>query len=151
MSGAASRIPGVILLADDDPGDQKLITKAFERGSHNYQIKIVEDGEQLVDYLQQNGTFSDASTSPRPSLVLLDLNMPKKDGRAALREIKSNHDLRRIPVIVLTTSDQQIDIVQCYDLGANSYVTKPSSYPELAAMAELLERYWFKLAKTPLF
>ncbi|MCG8357004.1 MAG: response regulator [Kiloniellales bacterium] len=149
MSASSRRIPGVILLAEDDPGDQKLIRRAFATGPLDYQLKVVEDGDELVDYLTRSGKYTDVREAPRPSLVLLDLNMPKKDGRAALREIKSHRDLRRIPVVVLTTSDQEIDIIQCYDLGANSYITKPSSFPELAQMAEQLESYWFELSRTP--
>ena len=152
MLEARSRgIPGVILLADDDPADQKLIAKAFEKSSPTYQIKIVEDGEQLINYLRQSGDYTDSVKAPRPSLVLLDLNMPKKDGRVALEEIKSNHDLRRIPVIVLSTSDQKNDVIQCYDLGANSYIQKPSSYQGLVEMAEQVESYWFELSRTPLY
>lgn len=151
MNASGRGNPGVILLADDDPADQKLITKALQKGSRKYRIEVVEDGQQLIDYLRQAGDYTEAADAPRPSLVLLDLNMPNMDGRAALQEMKSNHDLRRIPVVVLSTSDQISDILQCYDLGANSYVTKPSSYPELTAMAEQLERYWFDLVKTPTY
>lgn len=143
--------PGVILLAEDDPADRKLILKAFEKSESVHQIKIVRDGDDLLDYLGKTGRFTDPEDAPRPSLVLLDLNMPGKDGRTALREIKQNHDLRRIPVVVLSTSDHVKDIVQCYDLGANSFVTKPSSFPELIAIAEQIESYWFETVERPIY
>lgn len=140
---------GIILLAEDDPGDQLLIRKAFERSTQASQVMIVENGEDMIDYLQLGGRFTNPKDAPRPNLVLLDLNMPRKDGRTTLKEIKSDHDLRRIPVVVLTTSDLQKDIIQCYDLGANSFITKPSSFSGLTAMAEQLETYWFELTQTP--
>lgn len=149
MTVATYDLPGVVLLAEDDPADQKLISRALSKSSPGFELKVVGDGAQLIDYLQRDGDYSDARRAPRPSLVLLDLNMPNMDGRTALREIKSNHDFRRIPVVVLTTSDQESEIAQCYDLGANSFITKPNSYPELVAMAVQLDSYWFELAKTP--
>ena len=150
MSRTAHKDCHVILVAEDDPGDQRLITKAFEKKSETCEIRIVDDGEQLIDYLLRSGSYSNAQDAPRPSLVLLDLNMPKKDGRTALREIKSHSDLRRIPVVILSTSERESDIRQCYDLGANTYMTKPSNYPELLSLADQVEGYWFKTSKTPL-
>lgn len=138
-----------ILLAEDDPGDQMLIRKAFTDESADCRINIVEDGDELVDYLSHAGAYSDKDVSPRPRLILLDLNLPKKDGREALGEIKADSDLRRIPVVILTTSDQQADIIQCYDLGANSFITKPSSFDGLTAMAREIQSYWFDLSQTP--
>ena len=109
----------------------------------------VGDGEELMEYLQHQGKYSDPADSPSPGLILLDLNMPKKDGREALREIKASSDLRRIPVVVLTTSKAEEDILRSYDLGASSYITKPVTFERLVETVKQLERYWFALVELP--
>ena len=117
--------PITILVADDDPDDRLLAKHALEKSRLANDLRFVEDGEELVDYLYRRGKFADPRTSPRPGLILLDLNMPRKDGREALKEIKSDPKLRDIPVVVLTTSKADEDIARIYSLGGNSYITKP--------------------------
>ena len=112
-------------------------------------LKFVEDGEQLMDYLCRRGNFSSPEASPRPGLILLDLNMPRKDGREALREIKSDPNLRHIPIVVLTTSKAEEDIYRTYDLGVNSFITKPVSFEGLVGVMRALGRYWFEIVELP--
>src|SRR5215211_1811341 len=121
----ANARPIVILLADDDEEDRMLAGDALEESRVVNDLRFVEDGEELLDYLYRRGRYSEPGAAPTPGLILLDLNMPKKDGREALREIKADADLRRIPVVVLTTSKAEEDIYRTYDLGANSFITKP--------------------------
>jgi len=141
MSGKQKRF--TILMADDDEDDCMLVRDAFNENRLRNALHCVRDGEALMDYLCRRGAYSDESLAPLPDLILLDLNMPKKDGREALREIKSNPALRRIPVVVLTTSIRDEDICQSYDMGANSYITKPLSFDELVTAIERLGNYWF--------
>ncbi len=135
-----------LLMAEDDPEDQLLVKKAFARSHLNNDMALVEDGEELLDYLHKRGRFSDART---PDLILLDLNMPRMDGREALAEIKNNPDLRHIPVVVLTTSRADEDILRSYDLGVNSYIEKPVTFEKLLEVVELLGKYWFEIVKLP--
>jgi CheY-like chemotaxis protein len=109
----------------------------------------VADGEELVDYLLRRGKYESASASPRPDLILLDLNMPRKDGREALKEIRAHQELRRVPVVVFTTSRADTDIERVYELGANSFVTKPAGFDELVATVTQLTGYWFGTARLP--
>jgi len=141
--------PAVILIAEDDPEDCLFIKEAFVDGRAASSLHFVEDGEKLMDYLRQRGDYSDPLSSPLPSIVLLDLNMPRKDGREALREIKTDPELRRIPVVVLTTSKEEEDILRSYDLGANSYVTKPVTFNELAESLKTLGSYWLGTVELP--
>ena len=115
---------------------------------HN-DLRFVEDGEQLMDYLFRRGKYSDPATSPTPGLILLDLNMPRKDGREALKEIKADPTLRRIPVVVLTTSREEEDIYRTYDLGANSFISKPVAFEGLVAVMKTLGRYWIEIVELP--
>jgi CheY-like chemotaxis protein len=112
-------------------------------------LRFVEDGDELLDYLYHRGKYADAGSSPSPGLILLDLNMPRKDGREALREIKADPDLRRIPVVVLTTSKAEEDIYRTYDLGANSFITKPVSFEGLVAVMRDIGRYWIEIVELP--
>jgi CheY-like chemotaxis protein len=112
-------------------------------------LRSVEDGEELLDYLFHRGRYADAASSPTPGLILLDLNMPRKDGREALREIKAHPELRRIPVVVLTTSKAEEDIYRTYDLGANSFITKPVSFEGLVAVMRDIGRYWIEIVELP--
>jgi CheY-like chemotaxis protein len=139
----------VILIADDDPEDCMLIRDAFKEGLLVNGLRFVGDGEELMDYLRRQGKYRDRSGSPRPGIILLDLNMPKKDGREALKEIKSDRDLKSIPVVVLTTSKEEEDILRSYDLGANSYVTKPVTFAGLVAAIKALGKYWFQIVELP--
>ena len=139
----------VILMADDDADDRLLARDALAECKLPGELHFVEDGEELLDYLHRRGKFTQMANSPRPGLILLDLNMPKKDGREALREIKSNPELRKIPVVVLTTSKADIDIAQIYDLGANSFITKPVTFDSLVKVMRILGDYWCDIVELP--
>ena len=138
-----------ILMADDDPDDRLLAEKALHEYRLKNGIRFVEDGEELMDYLYHRGKYAAPGSSPVPGLILLDLNMPRKDGREALAEIKRDPVLHRIPVVVLTTSKAEEDIVRAYDLGVNSYITKPVSFQGLAEVMKTLSIYWFEIVKLP--
>ncbi len=135
-----------LLMAEDDPEDQMLVRKAFAQAHLANELTIVSNGEELMDYLNRRPPYQEA---PRPDLLLLDLNMPRKDGREALHEIKSDPHLRTIPVIVLTTSSADEDILRSYDLGVNSYIEKPVTFPKLVELVTELGKYWFKIVKLP--
>ena len=143
------RTPIAILIADDDLEDQMLIKDAFAESRLANALRFVEDGEALMDYLYHRGPYSDPSSSPRPGLILLDLNMPKKDGREALKEIKTDPALRQIPVVVLTTSQAEEDIYRSYDLGVNSFITKPVTFAALVEQVRMLSIYWFEIVELP--
>ncbi len=138
-----------ILMADDDEDDVLLTRTALEESRLKNPFFAVKDGEELLDYLCHRGKFSDPQTAPRPGLILLDLNMPRKDGREALREIKANPTLRQIPVVVLTTSKAEEDIIRSYDLGANSFIVKPVTFASLVNVINILGIYWFEIVATP--
>jgi CheY-like chemotaxis protein len=138
-----------ILMADDDEDDRLMAKEALEESKLENELYFVHDGEELMDYLYNRGEFSDPARSPRPGLILLDLNMPKKDGREALREIKENPELRQIPIIVLTTSKAEEDIYRTYDLGVNSFITKPVTFEGLVDVMKTLTTYWFSIVKLP--
>jgi CheY-like chemotaxis protein len=138
-----------ILLADDDPDDRKLTRDAFVENRLANELDCVEDGEELMDYLHRRGKYSKLHDAPLPGLILLDLNMPRKDGREALKEIKADPELRRIPIVVLTTSKAEEDILRTYDLGVNSYVTKPVTFKSLVELIKVLGRYWFEVVELP--
>ena len=139
----------VILVAEDDPEDCQFIKEAFLDGEVQSCLRFVEDGERLMDYLRQRGEYTDPLAAPQPSIVLLDLNMPRKDGREALREIKADPDLRRIPVVILTTSKEAEDILLSYELGANSYIAKPVTFGALAETLTILGSYWLETVELP--
>ena len=141
--------PIVILLADDDEEDRMLAAGALEESRVVNDLRFVEDGEELLDYLYHRGKYAEPGSSPSPGLILLDLNMPRKDGREALREIKADPDLRRVPVVVLTTSKAEEDIYRTYDLGANSFITKPVSFDGLVAVMRDIGRYWIEIVELP--
>lgn len=138
-----------ILLADDDADDRMLTRDAFDESRLSNSFETVEDGEELMDYLQDRGKYAGDGARPRPGLILLDLNMPRKDGREALKEIKSSPDLRRIPVIVLTTSKAEEDILRTYDLGVNSFVVKPVTFEALVDVLKTIGKYWFEIVELP--
>ena len=138
-----------ILLAEDDPDDRYLIGEALEENLVTNELYIVEDGEDLLDYLYQRGKYNDKEKWPRPGLILLDLNMPRKDGREVLGEIKADPELRRIPIVVLTTSHAEEDITRTYDLGISGYVTKPSSFSGLLETIKAIGEYWLEIVELP--
>ncbi|MFQ5571647.1 MAG: response regulator [Rhodothermales bacterium] len=138
-----------VLIADDDPEDRMLILDAFEENRLANDLRFVEDGEELLDYLYRRNHYEDPCTSPIPGLILLDLNMPRKDGREALEEIKKDPRLRKIPIVVMTTSKAEEDIARSYDLGVNSFVTKPVTFRGLVEVIKKLSVYWFQIVKLP--
>jgi CheY-like chemotaxis protein len=138
-----------ILMADDDPEDQMLVRNAWQRSRLCNDLRFVNDGEQLMDYLHRRGAYADPIDSPRPGVILLDLNMPKKDGYEALQEIKNDPDLRRIPVVVLTSSKTEEDIVHSYNLGVSGFIAKPVTFGGLVEAIEALGRYWIEIVELP--
>ncbi len=141
--------PIIILVADDDEDDRLLMQEALEESRLANDLYFVEDGEELMDFLLHQGQYTDINLSPRPSLILLDLNMPRKDGREALKEIKANPQLRKIPVVVLTTSKAEEDILRTYDLGVSSFIAKPVTFESMVEIMKLLGRYWFEIVELP--
>jgi CheY-like chemotaxis protein len=139
-----------ILMADDDDDDCLLAREALAESRLANELYFVKDGEELMDYLYRRGKYVLESDSPRPGLILLDLNMPKKDGREALTLIKSDPNLRQIPVVVLTTSKAEEDIYRSYDLGANSFITKPVTFASLVDVIKTIGKYWFEIVELPL-
>lgn len=139
----------VILMADDDAEDRLLTQEALAESRLANTLYCVEDGEELLDYLYRRGRFSNPADAPRPGLIFIDLNMPRKDGREALREIKADEHLRQIPVVVLTTSEAEEDIYRSYDLGVNSFITKPVTFDALVDVMRALGRYWFEIVELP--
>jgi CheY-like chemotaxis protein len=139
----------VILMADDDEDDRLMAREAFSEVKLLNDFHTVEDGEELMDYLRRTGKYADPNSSPRPGLILLDLNMPKKDGRQALKEIKADPGLRTIPIVVLTTSKAEEDILRSYDLGVNSFIIKPVTFDQLVDIMKTLTKYWFEIVELP--
>jgi CheY-like chemotaxis protein len=137
-------------MADDDEDDRLLTADALKEARLANDMRFVIDGEDLMNYLKRSGPYAASNgDAPRPGIILLDLNMPKKDGREALAEIKADPDLRQIPVVVLTTSKAEEDIVRTYDLGVNSFITKPVTFDGLADAMRTLANYWFDLVELP--
>jgi CheY-like chemotaxis protein len=140
----------VILMADDDDDDRLLAKDALSESKMEGNLRFVQNGEELMDYLCRRGKYQEAASAPRPGLILLDLNMPLKDGREALREIKADPDLKRIPVVVLTTSKADTDIGVIYDLGANSFISKPFQFEALVSVMKSIGQYWLRTVELPL-
>jgi CheY-like chemotaxis protein len=138
-----------ILLADDDEEDRAMTISALRERRVANDIRCVGDGEELSDYLFHRGKYANAAEAPKPGLILLDLNMPKKDGREVLAEIKADADLRSIPVVVLTTSKAEEDIARTYDLGVNSFITKPVTFDGLVQAMDAFSRYWLEIVELP--
>lgn len=142
--------PITILMADDDEDDRELARDALADEHLVERMRFVEDGQDLLDYLRHTGPYSEPSTlSPRPSIILLDLNMPRKDGREALAEIKADNSLRRIPVVVLTTSSDEADVDRAYELGASSFITKPVTLARLTEVMQTVATYWSEVVALP--
>lgn len=141
--------PATVLMAEDDPDDQMIAADAFKDCLPQHPLRFVQDGEELLDYLLRRGDFVDATEHPMPVLILLDLNMPRMDGREALREIKSCDTLRHIPVVVLSTSTAEVDIAGAYRDGVNSYIRKPNSFRGLLDVVQTLGHYWLETVHLP--
>ncbi len=135
-----------ILLVEDDAGDVALTREGLESAKMLIQLNTVDDGIKALQYLRKEPPYQDAS---RPDIILLDLNMPRKDGRETLKEIKADANLRSIPVVILTTSEAESDIVKSYDLGANCYITKPVGFAEFVEVVKSIESFWFTIVKMP--
>ena len=138
-----------ILVADDDADDRMLIKDAFDESRLKNPVDFVEDGVELLRYLRREGPFEGLAKEGYPGLILLDLNMPRMDGRTALKEIKSNPDWHRIPIVILTTSKSDEDIIRTYGLGVNSFITKPVTFEQLVEMVKVLSLYWFEIVALP--
>lgn len=141
--------PITILIADDDADDCQLALEALEEARLANDVRFVRDGQELLEYLRRQDGYEAAAKSPRPGLILLDLNMPRKDGREALAEIKGDPALRRIPIVVLTTSKAEEDIYRTYDLGVSSYIQKPVTFDGLVQVMRAVGRYWFEIVELP--
>jgi two-component system response regulator len=141
--------PITILMADDDADDRLMTKEAFEDSKLVNDLRFVEDGVELLDYLKRRGKYEDPESSPRPGLILLDLNMPKKDGREALKEIKADPNLKSIRIVILTTSKAEEDIYRTYDLSAASYITKPVTFAAMAEVVKVLGKYWLEIVALP--
>ena len=139
----------VILLVEDDVADQEIIKRVVSTGATSATLQIVSDGQEALDYLKREGAYTSPGSAPKPDLVLLDLNMPGLNGFEVLTEIRKDPSVRLLPVIVLTTSDQESDIVQSYERGANSYLTKPVSFDEFVRVIREIDEFWFDLAVLP--
>jgi two-component system, chemotaxis family, response regulator Rcp1 len=135
-----------ILLVEDNPGDIRLTIEAFKEGKCNNTLHVVKDGEAAMLFLRGKDPYAEA---PRPDLILLDLNLPKRDGRSILEEIKTDPELKRIPVVILTTSKAEEDILRTYDLHANCYITKPVDIEEFIVITRSIENFWLTIVKLP--
>ncbi len=141
--------PVTILMADDDADDRMMTQEAFERSRLVNDLRFVEDGVELIDYLKRRNKYADPANSPRPGLILLDLNMPRKDGREALEEIKADPSLKTIRVVILTTSKAEEDVYRSYSLSAASFITKPVTYEGLVEVVKTMGKYWLEIVELP--
>jgi CheY-like chemotaxis protein len=146
MTPKAAGTPIEVLLVEDDPGDVLLIQEAFEFNKVHNKLSIVRDGEQAIAFLRREGEYADAT---RPDLVLLDLNLPRKDGREVLQEVKSDEDLRTIPIVVLTTSEAEEDVLRSYQLHANAYVTKPVDFDRFVSIVRQIDDFFVSVVRLP--
>ena len=149
ITHSAAGQPITILMADDDEDDIELTSDALKESRLANGFKSVADGVELLDYLHQRGDYAHLAGNPQPGLILIDLNMPRMDGREALEQIKADPELRKIPVVVLTTSKSEEDIFRTYDLGVNSFIVKPVTFTELVRAMEALTEYWFQIVRLP--
>jgi CheY-like chemotaxis protein len=147
MTAAAKA--NTILIAEDDSDDRLLAEDALKECELATDLRFVEDGVELMNYLQRKDKYNQGVSAPKPSLIILDLNMPRKDGREALKEIKADPRLRKIPVVVLTTSTADTDIAKIYELGANSFISKPVAFDSLVGIMKTIEQYWFQVVVLP--
>ena len=139
----------VLLMADDDPADCLLTEKALRKADITCPLYVVHDGAELMDYLKRRGDYSDPAAAPRPSLILLDLNMPKVNGTEFLEQLRDEPALSSIPVVILTTSDDERDIAASYALGANAYLVKPSAFDDMVSVAQVVKAHWLEKVRLP--
>ena len=144
-----SSVPVRIVVADDDADDRMMIKDAFEASKLGNEVDFVEDGVELLEYLRREGRYSKLAGEPFPGFVLLDLNMPRKDGRTVLKEIRNDPKLHRIPIVILTTSKAEEDIIKTYNLGVNSFICKPVSFDKLVDIVRTMGHYWFEIVVLP--
>ena len=144
-----NNLPIRIVVADDDADDRGMIKEAFEESKLGNPVDFVEDGMQLMEYLRREGKYQHLAGQPYPGFVLLDLNMPRKDGRTALKEIKESAELHRIPIVILTTSKAEEDIIKTYNLGVNSFICKPVSFDKLVEIVKTVGHYWIEIVALP--
>lgn len=144
-----SRPPMTILYAEDDPDDRMLTADALRESRVSNRLQMVEDGAEVLAYLRREGRWADEALSPRPGIILLDLNMPRMDGREALAAIKADARFSSIPVVILTTSRAEADVIRSYEIGANSYIAKPVTFDGLVQIMNDLGRYWFEVVELP--
>ena len=144
-----STLPNRILVAEDDADDRMMIKDAFEESRLGNPVDFVEDGVQLMNYLRREGDYTHLADHPYPGFILLDLNMPRKDGRTALSEIKASPVLQRVPIVILTTSKAEEDIVRTYNLGVNSFICKPVTFDSLVEIVKTVGRYWIEIVALP--
>lgn len=149
MTESATVRPITILMAEDEEADRMLTREAMRTARAINELRFVGDGLELLEYLRREGPYSEPASSPRPELILLDLNMPRMDGQTALARIKADEELRRIPVVVLTTSDDDQDVLRSYHLGAASYITKPVTFDSLVEVVKTLDQYWTGIVTLP--
>jgi two-component system response regulator len=138
-----------ILMADDDPDDRRLTKEAFDESHLMNDLRFVEDGEELMDYLNRRGKYTDPDSAPWPAILLLDLNMPRKDGREALEELKKDPRFRGIRVVIMTTSKAEEDVIRSYNLSAASYIAKPVTFDRLVEVIRTLGKYWLEIVELP--
>ncbi len=143
------RRPFDILLVEDNPADVEITLEAFRRSRSGNRLSVCRDGEEALDYLFQRGRYARGLNAPRPDIILLDLNLPKRSGFEVLEQIKHDNNLCSIPVIVVTTSDRDEDVRRCYRAGANNYITKPVQFDDCVKLVAAIEQYWLELSKLP--
>lgn len=141
--------PFDILLVEDNPADVEITIEAFRRSHKGNRVYVCRDGEEALDFLFRRGPFVKASAAPRPDLILLDLNLPKKNGAEVLELVKTNLGMKDIPIVILTTSDREEDVSRCYKVGANSYLTKPVQFDDCLKLVEQIQLYWLQVSKLP--
>jgi CheY-like chemotaxis protein len=146
--GGLNRTP-IVLLADDDPADQELTRRAFDEGEIPVDLRVVDDGEQALDYLNRRGAYSDVSVAPRPDLIVLDLNMPRIDGHQVIRAIRGDARFVRLPIVVMSTTTNIDDVNLTYALGCNTFIRKPSDLDDFMRVVQELAPYWFRLVRLP--
>ncbi len=143
------RRPFDILLVEDNPADVEITIEAFRRSHRGNRVYVCRDGEDALDYLFQRGRYSRPGSAPRPDIILLDLNLPKRSGTEVLEQLKKHELMKDIPVVVLTTSERDEDVTRCYKQGANSYLTKPVQFDECVKLVNNIQLYWLELSKLP--
>lgn len=141
--------PFEILLVEDNPADVEITIEAFRRSRTGNHVSVCRDGEEALEFLFQRGRFARTNSAPRPDLVLMDLNLPRKSGAEVIEQMKANDGLRDIPVVVLTTSDRDEDIKRCYKIGANNYLIKPVQFDDCVKLIADIQQYWLELSKLP--